>query len=328
MKKISLLHFLIGASLFGIGGGLFMGYLSSKEPKVQVPLIAPTTSPFEFFIAGSGIVESSQQNTTLGTSIAGIVTKVHVRPGDLIKKGEALLTIDDRIEKAALKTQEANLKAALTAVREAQSTLKSAQDQYSLIAKIVDKRAISKSDFLKIQNDVAMARTAVDHAKSLSDVAKAQVQASKVNIALCTVTSPLDGHVLQVNTRPGQYASTDSSGSPLMLLGPRAHYDIRIDIDETDAWRFQKGAEATAFVRGNPNLSTKLTYAYTEPYVIPKQNLNGDATEIVDTRVLQVVYSFDPEKFPVYVGQQLDVYIKALPVAPDVRYGGPLEKSR
>ena len=328
MKKISLLHFLIGASLFGIGGGLFMGYLSSKKPLVQVPLVAPTTSPFDFFIAGSGIVESSQQNTALGTPLAGIVTRVQVRPGAVIKKGETLLTIDDRAEQAALKTQKANLKAAQASVCEAKSTLKSAQDQYNLIAKIVDKRAISKSNFLKAQNDVAMARTAVDHAKSLSDVAKAQVQAAKVNIALCTVTSPLDGHVLQVNTRPGQYASTDPSGSPLMLLGPKAHYDVRIDIDEADAWRFHNGAEAKAFVRGNPNLSTKLTYAYTEPYVIPKQNLNGVATEIVDTRVLQVVYSFDPEKFPVYVGQQLDVYIKALPVAPDVRYGGPLETSK
>ncbi|MBS0185755.1 MAG: efflux RND transporter periplasmic adaptor subunit [Proteobacteria bacterium] len=328
MKKISLLHFLIGASLLGIIGGTFMGYLSSKKPLVQVPFIAPTISPYTTFIAGSGVVESPGQNIELGTSIAGLVKKVTVKPGALIKKGDVLLTIDERAERAFLKTQKANLKAAQDSIKEAQAKLKSAQDQYNLITKIVDKRAISKAELLKFQNDVIIAKTSVDHVKSLFDVAKAQLHAAQVNVNLCKILSPIDGEVLQVNTRPGQYASTGMSSPPLMLLGSKTHYDVRIDIDEADAWRFHKGAEATAYVRGNPLLSTKLTYAYTEPYILPKKNLNGDATEIVDTRVLQVVYSFDPKKLPVYIGQQVDVYIKADPIGPEVRYGGPLEKSK
>ncbi len=327
MKKISLLHFLIGASLIGIVGGLYMGHLSSQKPPVQIPLIQPTTSPYEYFVAGNGIVESPDQNTELGTSVAGIVTKVHVDPGALIKKGDLLLTIDDRVQRAHLKTQESNLKATQTAVMEAKAALKSTQDQYNLISKVVDKRAISKSELLKSQNDVATAKAAVEHSKSLSNVAKDQVRAARVSLELCRICSPLNGHILQVNTRPGQYAA-ETTSIPLMLLGPNKSYDVRVDIDEADAWRFHPGAEAIAYVRGNPTLSTKLTYAYTEPYVMPKQNLNGDATEIVDTRVLQVVYSFDPQNFSVYVGQQLDVYIKADPISPDVRYGGPLEKSR
>jgi len=38
--------------------------------------------------------------------------------------------------------------------------------------------------------------------------------------------------------------------------------------------------------------------------------VTGDSTERVDSRVLQIVYSFDPAKLPVYVGQWLDVYIE------------------
>ena len=34
---------------------------------------------------------------------------------------------------------------------------------------------------------------------------------------------------------------------------------------------------------------------------------------LVDTRVLQVLYSFDPAAIPVYVGQQMDVYIDTPP---------------
>ena len=53
-------------------------------------------------------------------------------------------------------------------------------------------------------------------------------------------------------------------------------------------------------------------YFDTEPYVIPKQSLTGSNTERVETRVLQVLYAL-PEKtaIPLYIGQQMDVYIEA-----------------
>ena len=47
-----------------------------------------------------------------------------------------------------------------------------------------------------------------------------------------------------------------------------------------------------AYLRGNRDFKAELTFAYVEPYVIPKHSLTGGSTERVDTRVLQVVYSF------------------------------------
>ena len=43
---------------------------------------------------------------------------------------------------------------------------------------------------------------------------------------------------------------------------------------------------------------------------MPKRSLTGDNRERVDTRVLQVIYRFERPSFPVYVGQQVDVYIE------------------
>ena len=48
--------------------------------------------------------------------------------------------------------------------------------------------------------------------------------------------------------------------------------------------------------------------------MLPKKSLTGDSAERVDTRVLQVLYSFDPKSLPVYVGQQMDVFIEAPPI--------------
>jgi hypothetical protein len=43
---------------------------------------------------------------------------------------------------------------------------------------------------------------------------------------------------------------------------------------------------------------------------VPKKNLTGEATERVDTRVLQAVYALPPGA-PLYPGQQMDVSIQA-----------------
>jgi HlyD family secretion protein len=53
-----------------------------------------------------------------------------------------------------------------------------------------------------------------------------------------------------------------------------------------------------------------LTFVRIEPYVVPKKSLTGENTERVDTRVLQIIYRFDRPAFPIYAGQQVDVFIE------------------
>jgi HlyD family secretion protein len=64
-----------------------------------------------------------------------------------------------------------------------------------------------------------------------------------------------------------------------------------------------------AAIKGNPQIRFPLTYVKTEPYVVPKKSLTGANTERVDTRVLQMIYAFHPANKPVYVGQQVEVFI-------------------
>ncbi|MBV9608483.1 MAG: hypothetical protein JO187_02905 [Acidobacteria bacterium] len=90
--------------------------------------------------------------------------------------------------------------------------------------------------------------------------------------------------------------------------------NIRADIDEADAWRVRPNTAAVAYVRGDTGQRLPLQFVRFEPYVLPKKSLTGDATERVDTRVLQAIYRIADQKAPVYVGQQMDVYIET-PVA-------------
>jgi HlyD family secretion protein len=74
----------------------------------------------------------------------------------------------------------------------------------------------------------------------------------------------------------------------------------------------RKEATAVGYLRGNKAISVPLKFVRFEPYVIPKVSLTGESTERVDTRVLQAIYSFERGNLPIYVGQQMNVYIDAL----------------
>ena len=71
------------------------------------------------------------------------------------------------------------------------------------------------------------------------------------------------------------------------------------------------GAPAVGHVRGNADLKAPLQFVRFEPFVVPKRSLTGDSTERVDTRVLQVIYRVERDDVPLFVGQQLDVFIDA-----------------
>jgi HlyD family secretion protein len=137
-----------------------------------------------------------------------------------------------------------------------------------------------------------------------------------VELGRLVVRAPVEGEILQVNVRPGEFAQTGALQMPLLYLGNLDRLHVRVDIDENDVWRFRKEGPAMAFVRGNQALKTNLRFERVEPFVVPKKSLTGGTTERVDTRVMQVLYSFDRASLPVFVGQQMDVFIEAAPVTP------------
>ena len=133
---------------------------------------------------------------------------------------------------------------------------------------------------------------------------------TEVDFDRLVVRALVDGEVLQRNVRPGEYVGAPP-GQALIVLGNVGTLHVRVDIDEHDAPRFRPGAAARGSLRGDPAHQFPLRFVRVEPYVIPKKSLTGDNTERVDTRVLQVIYSVESKQMPLYVGQQMDVFIEA-----------------
>jgi multidrug resistance efflux pump len=169
-------------------------------------------------------------------------------------------------------------------------------------------RAVADENLLKAgawTYDKQVSQSAVDRAK-------AQVEQVETDLDRLTTRALVDGEVLQVNVRPGEFVGAPPDQA-LIVLGNVQQLHVRVDIDEYDIPRFIPDAPARATLKGQPKVSFPLKFVRVEPYVIPKKSLTGDNTERVDVRVLQVIYAIDTQGKRLFVGQQLDVFIDASP---------------
>ena len=286
----------------------------SKPIPASQPVAQPARAPYEAYVAGAGIVEASTENIAIGTVVPGIVTEIFVKVGDHVSKGQPLFKIDDRDLQALLLVRQASLESARAKLAVEQAGLEDLQNQLDMYKNVGDSRAITREELDRRQFAVNTQNARVVSAQADVKSAEAQVQQTQTDLDRLIVRAQADSDVLQVKVRRGEFAPTGVLGTPLMLLGDVKTLHVRVDIDENDAWRLQPGARARASLRGNRDLATELQFVRTEPYVVPKRSLTGESTERVDTRVLQVLYSFPAEKLPVYVGQQMDVFIEAQPL--------------
>ncbi len=310
------------------------------------PAAKPAQSKFDHSVAGAGLVEASTENIAIGTAVPGVVSEVLVSVGDAVRAGQPLFRIDDREIQATLRIRQAEVVAAKQELAR-QTQLPRAEDLPALEARLksaesvlanrqrelermtrasasasTDERERARLDLETAQADLEAARGELAKlragawepelaiARAAVDSAKANLAATQVELDRRTILSPIDGQAMQVKTRKGEYAQAGPLATPLMLVGNTGTLHVRVDVDENDAWRVRKGARAIGSVRGNSELETELAFVRIEPYVVPKRSLTGDSSERVDTRVLQVVFSFPADKLPVYPGQQLDVYIE------------------
>jgi len=337
----------LGLLVFAIA---FVVRSRSSRPAVAPP-VDPPRSPFARCVAGAGIVEARTENISIGSPASGIVVEVLVRVSEQVPAGAPLFRIDDRATQAELKVREAALAVARaeltrvenlprkeevavreTQVQQAESSVAAAEDKFRRLAALLKQDAITEEEFVAAEQEQNLARAKLAQARAELDLleagaweyekeqaraavtrAAAERDEAQTEVELRTVRAPVDGEVLQVNVRPGEYVATFAAQT-LIVLGNTGQLHVRVDIDENDIPRLRRGAAAVGMFKGRSDQSFPLSFVRVHPFVIPKKSLTGESTERVDTRVLQVIYAIDTKHQTFYAGQQLDVFIDAGPV--------------
>lgn len=309
--------------------------------------------------------QNNGQNINIFPEVSGTVVKILVREGDTVAKGAPLLVMDDAVQRATAQQQKAQAAAALALLEEmkaqprketlavvqaqvelAAANLKTAQDQLAKQRKSyeLDPQSISQDALDNAENAAKVARANLEVAQRQLSLTKAGAwsydirnqegqyqalssayQASQSLLGKYTITAPVEGVVLSVNTAVGCYLSPQGvyntytqGSSPVLVMGSSQDtLGVRCFIDEILIHRLPtpEHMEAQMSIRGT-EVSIPLKFERMQPYVSPKIQLSNQRTERVDVRVLPLVFSLQrPKGLHLYPGQLVDVYIGEKPAA-------------
>ena len=296
-------------AIAGIVGVVLMVNKLRAKPPAPPPLVEPARSPYANSVAATGLIEATRENVKLGAPKGGLIQKIFVQVGSKVKEGDPILQLDARETVAKLATAQSQLEALRAALKAEQVMAADATDQLKRWEKLEKDRVASQNEVLRKSFQAQNWDARVTKIEADVKAAQAQVAQAQVELDVLTIRAPRDGTVLQINVREGEFAGTAPS-EPLLILGEVDKLQVRADVDEQNAPLIQPDQPAVAFLKGSTQNAFPLRFVRIEPFVIPKKSLTGDSAERVDTRVLQIIFELDRPAVPLYVGQQVDVFIQ------------------
>jgi HlyD family secretion protein len=241
---------LFTVSACGLLLALCSALLFSRQPRAQVPVFNPAADPYARGIYADGVVESDQdqgENINLYPEVSGPVTQVLVAEGQSVHRGDALLRVDESVQRALTDQQQAQAEAALATLRElkaeprpealavaaaqvqnAQATLKNADDELAKQQRSydMDPRSISMDALDNARNAQKIAATNLQVVQRQYELTRAgawtydvqnqertyealsrSYRSASALLAKYTLRAPEDGVVLAVQAPVGSYIS-------------------------------------------------------------------------------------------------------------------------
>lgn len=300
--------------------------------------------PAGFVISGNGVVEPHDRETQVSASVPGRIASVEVAEGAKVRAGDPLVILEQDVERSTLAAAQADYDgaqadyarvrkgsrsedidaadadAAAALARAAQSadTLKRTEalaanghvspDELDRARRAAeaDKATADQADARRRaavngsrKEDVAAALARVDAAKARRDEAAARLEQR-------TVRAPIDGEILQVLVRAGEYETP--GGGTLLSMGDTSTLRVRMDVDERDIAKLKLGD--TALLRASALAGRDIPAKVEEiGRRMGRKNVRtDDPVERNDTKILEVVLSVD-DPAGLVVGQRVVCYV-------------------
>src|SRR5271169_6795430 len=251
-------------------------------------------------VTASGEIKPKVQ-VNIGSNAFARITRLYVKEGDRVKKGQMLATLDNVQPAADVSANDSALNAARTdaiaaqdAVNTAASDLKSSEAEferatldYQRAKNLYDSQLIAKSDYdtKKAAIDTAtaqlgMAKSKLAQAKAQQDSSQGRIKQNAANLRHASdvlskteYEAPFDAVITNVPVREGETVVPgiqNSPGSTLMTLADMSIITAEVKVDETDIVNVQLGQPAEVTIDA-----------------IPKQKFKGTVTEIGRNAVLR-----------------------------------------
>ncbi|WP_166921336.1 efflux RND transporter periplasmic adaptor subunit [Flavobacterium poyangense] len=200
-----------------------------EQPKAPPPMQAPFVTvksedvPIYKDFAGQTF---GDLDIELIARVDGILTGIHFKEGQKVKKGQLLYTIDPL-------EYETKVEQARGQVAVAQSGLVNANEELKRIKPLADMNAVSKREL-----DAAVAKDKA--AKSNYASVQASLKNQELERSYCNIKSPIDGVIGLSNARLGDYITKLGNASRLNTVSKLEKVRVQFTVSEADYLRYQK----------------------------------------------------------------------------------------
>lgn len=274
--------------------------MKSRQGVVQVQTGKVTRQDLASTVTASGEIKPKTY-VNVGANAYGKITKLFVKEGDHVKRGQLLATIDNiqpeadvqansaslDVAKTDYAAMEAQLKTAQSNVEKAKADLERASLDWQRGQELYKAALIPKSDYDTRKATYDSAAAALAQANAGVAQAQAQMQSSNRRIAQNQATlrrfsdvlsktvykAPYDGVVTYLPVREGESVVVgiqNQPGSTLMTIADTSVITAEVRVDETDIVNVKVGQPAEISIDA-----------------IPKKKFKGVVTEIGDNALLR-----------------------------------------
>ena len=240
MKK----RFFILLGLLVAAGAAYYFFSSNSKQETTYLTESVTRGNVEKTVIASGSVESVNE-VDVGAQASGKITKLYVKLGQEIKKGEMIADIDSTTQintlntkKAALVSYQAQLKAKKTAYDVALSS-------YNRLSKLYTQKATSLDSVNTAKSTLDNAKAEMEAIEANIKQAEIEVNTAETNVGYTKITAPMDGTVISVPVSEGQTVNANQTTPTIVTIADLSQMKIKPEISEGDITKVKAGQEVS-----------------------------------------------------------------------------------
>jgi HlyD family secretion protein len=251
---------IIGAIILAVVYVIFMVQAGKKSTQAGVEVEMSQAKPGNLvtIVSGSGKVDADEK-ATLRAEITGLITKVLVKEGQWVNKGDLLVQFHDRVFLSALEKARLDVQAQ----EQARNHLDNTRKNYNHIKRLFEDGAASREQLDAAALALDQEEKQVAQNSRLTDL---NLSNAPVDVARNNARAPRSGMVLFCPVKEGM---TVTPGTELCQIGDLRHLVVELPVDEVDITQIKIGQKAAVTQEGLSDLKLSGTVIQIAPQALP-----------------------------------------------------------
>ena len=245
------------AAVAVVGAVLAWRSFNSAVPVQTVTVESPTSASGAVLNASGYVV--ARRLATVSSKVTGQVAEVLFEEGAEVEAGQVLARLDRSTAEAELNVAASSAEAARRNLREIEVRLADARKTLERNHSLVERKLVAQSVLDSAEAEVAALGARLAAARSEVDVAIAQVELGKQQLADLEIRAPFKGVVISKDAQPGEMVSPMSAGGGFTRTGVATIVDmdsreVEVDVNESYINRVSAGQKVECVLDAYPDL--------------------------------------------------------------------------